>query len=151
MEFVKELLVFLFKLLGAFASGAALGYVFQVPRRYLVSSGISAAIGWAVYLLVGQAGWNLVWVNYAATVCVALTSQILARKMHVPATVFLIPGIIPLVPGGGMYLIVWSMLYDASATSAYFNETLQMAGAIALGIFTVDTVFRVAFRRKGRS
>ena len=61
MEFVKELLVFLFKLLGAFASGAALGYVFQVPRRYLVSSGISAAIGWAVYLLVGQAGWNLVW------------------------------------------------------------------------------------------
>ncbi len=50
-----------------------------------------------------------------------------------------------------MYLIVWSMLYDASATSAYFNETLQMAGAIALGIFTVDTVFRVAFRRKGRS
>ena len=71
--------------------------------------------------------------------------------MHVPATVFLIPGIIPLVPGGGMYLIVWSMLYDASATSAYFNETLQMAGAIALGIFTVDTVFRVAFRRKGRS
>ena len=151
MEFVKELLVFLFKLLGAFASGAALGYVFQVPRRYLVSSGLSAAIGWAVYLLAGQAGWNQVRVNYAATVCVALTSQILARKMHVPATVFLIPGIIPLVPGGGMYLIVWSMLYDASATSAYFNETLQMAGAIALGIFTVDTVFRVAFRRKGRS
>ena len=114
-----------------------------------INSNLSVSIGWAVYLLASEYGWNLVWANYAATVCVALTAQILARRKFVPATVFLIPGIIPLVPGGGMYLIVWCMLYDTpAATSAYFYETLQMAGAIALGIFTVDTAFRIPKKRK---
>ncbi len=141
--------LFLIKLIGAFIAGAALGLAAQIPSRYFIHAGITAAIGWAVYLLTSEYGWNLVWANYAATVCVALTAQILARRKFVPATVFLIPGIIPLVPGGGMYLIVWSMLYDTpAAASAYLYETLQMAGAIALGIFTVDTAFRLPKRKK---
>lgn len=146
---VSSAFLFLVKLLGAFMAGAALGVAFQIPSRYFVSAGLTAAAGWAAYLLAQEAGWGMVWVNYAATVCVALFSQILARKKRVPATVFLIPGIIPLVPGGGMYLIVWSILYDTpAAASAYFYETLQMAGAIALGIFTVDTVFRIPGKKR---
>lgn len=146
---IVSIFLFLVKLLGAFMAGAALGVAFQIPSRYFISAGITAAIGWAVYLLTLECGWNLVWANYAATVCVALAAQILARRKLVPATVFLIPGIIPLVPGGGMYLIVWSLLYDTpAAASSNFYETLQMAGAIALGIFTVDTAFRIPKKKK---
>jgi len=144
-----SLLLFLFKLAGAFLAGATLGLAAQIPSKYFFSAGAVAAIGWAVYLLTAEAGWTRVWVNYSATFCVALTSQILARRKHVPATVFLIPGIIPLVPGGGMYLIVWSMLYDTpAAASGHLYETLQMAGAIAMGIFTVDTIFRIPKKKK---
>jgi len=91
----------------------------------------------------------MIWANYAATLCIALTSQILARKKKVPATMFLIPGIIPIVPGGGMYRIIFSMLYETSAEAATnFYNTLLMAGAIALGIFTIDTLFRLTEKRK---
>lgn len=148
-DFLSSIFLFLVKLLGAFMAGAALGVAFQIPARHFVNAGFTAAIGWAVYLFFSDMGGNLVWVNYAATICVAFTAQILARKKRVPATVFLIPGIIPLVPGGGMYLIVWSMLYDTPAmVSHYFYETLQMAGAIAMGVFTVDTLFRIPRRPK---
>ena len=145
---MRELSVFLYRILGAFIAGAAFGLAFQVPLRHAVSSGFTATIGWSVYLLALAAGWNQFGANYAATACVALVSQVLARKKYVPATVFLVPGVIPLVPGGGMYRTVWSMFYDPLSTSAYLNETLQMAGAIALGIFTVDTIFRMPHRKK---
>ena len=148
-EIGVSLFSFFLKLAGAFVAGATLGLAAQIPSKYFVNAGVVAAMGWAVYLLTTDAGWSRVWVNYAATVCVALTSQILARKKHVPATVFLIPGIIPLVPGGGMYLIVWSMLYETpAASSVHLYETLQMAGAIAMGIFTVDTFFRIPKKKK---
>lgn len=143
-----DLLLFFVKLIGAFFAGAALSVAFQIPKQYFVSAGITAAIGWAAYLIATGIGWNMIWANYAATLCIALTAQLLARKKKVPATMFLIPGIIPIVPGGGMYRIIFSMLYETSAEAATnFYNTLLMAGAIALGIFTIDTLFRLTEKR----
>lgn len=140
-----ELLLFFVKLIGAFFAGAALSVAFQIPKKYFVSAGLTAAIGWATYLITTALGWNMIWANYTATLFIAFTAQLLARKKRVPATMFLIPGIIPIVPGGGMYRIIFSMLYETSAeASAHFYETLLMAGAIAMGIFTVDTFFRIS-------
>ena len=75
----------------------------------------------------------------------ALTAHILARVYKTPVTMFLIPGVIPLVPGAGMFKIVQSILDNTvDKTSFYFFQTLQMAGSIALGIFIIDTLFRIA-------
>jgi len=61
---------------------------------------------------------------------------------------FLIPGVIPLVPGAGMYQIVQSIIdNEVDRTSFYFFQTLQMAGAIALGIFVIDTFFSIVKRK----
>ena len=148
---IREIFLFFVKLAGAFFAGAALSVAFQIPRKYFVSAGITAAIGWAAYLITAAMGWNMIWANYTATLCISFTSQVLARKKRVPATMFLIPGIIPIVPGGGMYRIIWSMLYETSReASIHFYETLLMAGAIALGIFTVDTFFRILQLGSGR-
>ena len=145
---MMEVLDFIVKLIGAFFAGAALSVAFQIPRQYFVSAGITAAIGWGAYLIATGIGWNMIGANYAATLCIALTSQLLARKMKVPATMFLIPGIIPIVPGGGMYRIIFSMLYETPQQAATnFYNTLLMAGAIALGIFTIDTLFRLTEKR----
>jgi len=79
---------------------------------------------------------------------VAITAHILARILKTPVTLFLIPGIICLVPGGGMYQIVQSFIDNNTVmTQHYFFETLQIAGAIALGIFIVDTFFRKSVKK----
>ena len=63
---------------------------------------IGAALGWFMYLVagnfVGVAGKNLI-----AAITAALFAEIVARKMKTPATVFIIVGILPMVPGGGIY------------------------------------------------
>lgn len=52
------------------------------------------------------------------------------------------------VPGNGIYQIMNYVLQnDRSMASFYLTQTLEIAGAIALAIFLMDTLFKVV--RKG--
>lgn len=66
--------------------------------------------------------------------------------MKKPATVFITPGIVSLVPGAGMY---YTMLYlvqkDYSQATIAGSETFFMAAAIAIGII-VSTIFSRSLR-----
>jgi uncharacterized membrane protein YjjB (DUF3815 family) len=110
---------------------------------------MTGGIGWFIYLLVAGLGGDKSLANLCATLIVAFISHILARIYKAPVTMFLIPGIIPLVPGAGMYHIVYSIFNNEIDNSIkYFFETFKMAGAIALGIFIIDTFFRIIKEKK---
>ena len=131
--------------ISAFFATAAFAILFYLPKKYLIHSGMTGAFGWVIYLMVKDLNNDKVLANFVATLFVALVSHILARVYKTPVTMFLIPGVIPLVPGAGMYQIVQSIVDNTvERTSYYFFQTIQMAGAIALGIFIIDTLFRMA-------
>lgn len=131
--------------ISAFFATAAFAILFYLPKKYLIHAGMTGAFGWVIYLMVKDVNNDKVLANFIATLFVALISHVLARVYKTPVTMFLIPGVIPLVPGAGMYQIVQSIVDNAlEQTSYYFFQTIQMAGAIALGIFIIDTVFRMA-------
>ena len=68
------------------------------------------------------------------------TGKIFSRAGHS----FLIPGIFPMVPGAGMYEIAYNAVRgDQGLVNYYIMQTLQIAGAIAVGIFLADIVQRV--------
>ncbi|HWT74527.1 MAG TPA: threonine/serine exporter family protein [Mobilitalea sp.] len=137
--------------ISAFFGTAGFAILFYLPKKYLIHAGATGSLGWVIYLLVLQPNNDKVLANFAATLFVALTAHILARVYKTPVTMFLIPGVIPLVPGAGMYHIVQSIIDNSvEKTSYYFYQTLQMAGSIALGIFIMDTVFRIAKRSKNK-
>ncbi len=129
--------------ISAFFATAAFSVLFYLPKKYIIHAGMTGSFGWFIYLLLMEFHGDKVLANFIATLIVALTSHILARVYKTPVTMFLIPGIIPMVPGAGMYQIVQSIIDNSvDRTAYYFFETLQMAGAIALGIFIMDTFFR---------
>jgi uncharacterized membrane protein YjjB (DUF3815 family) len=129
--------------ISAFIATAAFSILFYLPKKYLVRAGITGSIGWFIYLLLLRFTGDNVIANFVATLLVALTAHILARICKTPVTMFLIPGIIPLVPGAGMYQIVQNIIDNTlDRATYYFFDTLKMAGAIALGIFIIDTLFR---------
>lgn len=73
----------------------------------------------------------------------AFSSHVLARRKKAPVTAFLLPGIMPTVPGASIYRTVLYLSRQENILAAdYFAETLQIAGAMALGIFIVDSVVR---------
>ncbi len=129
----------------AFLATIAFAVLFQAPKRTLIISGVIGAIGWVVFVYLRQhLEYNSFHANFIATMALSLICELSARMFKQPATVFLIPGIIPLVPGLGMYQGMKQIIeksYDGGV------NTLLTAGtdsaAIALGIMFIASIFRV--------
>ena len=80
------------------------GITFHVPKRHYLAGGLTGAVGWMVYILC----FDLLGVTAPVAVLIAtLPLTLCARFFSVchkaPVTVFLLPGIFPLVPGAGIY------------------------------------------------
>lgn len=91
--------------------------------------------------------------SFFGAFAVVLISRILTIYMKCPITVFLVSGILPLVPGAGVYYtayyIVTNQLTQASLKGM---ESFKVAFAIVMGIVLVVSipreVFHMVFWRK---
>ena len=121
-----------------------LSLIFCVPRRFLIWAGLTGAAGWCVYQGLLQIHTGEMPSMFLAALLVAVVSHLFARRFKAPVSIFLVPGVLPLVPGVGMYRIVYYILQEESATASYyFLYTLQMAAMIAIAIFITDTLFKI--------
>ncbi len=113
----------------------AFAIIFTAPKKELIFCGISGAIGWTVYVMVMGLGGSSTFGNVLGTVALTLFSRILATTRKNPATVYLISGIFPLVPGAGIYYTAFYLITDnMTKFSEYGLLTLKTAGAIVMGI-----------------
>lgn len=134
----------LIQVIGTFAAVMSIAITLGVPKKFLWYAGLVGAVGWLVYLLLGAAGASTVASMFVAALAVAMISHVFARIKKTPVTLFLIAGILPLVPGVGMYRIVYNLITSNNSLAGYyFSETMQIAGMIALAIFIMDTLFRI--------
>ncbi len=132
------------QIIGAFAAVVTLSIIFDIPYRYVVFSGLAGAGGWLVYLLMEKYVGVEPLSMFLAALLVSIASHCMARRLKAPVTVFLVGGILPLVPGIGMYRIVYFLItQDMEMLSLTLSSTLQTAAMIAIAIFVSDTVFRV--------
>lgn len=121
------------QMVAAFIGTVGFSVLFGAPRRYYLSCGFVGMAGWAVYIFTGS-------IFFGALV-VAAASRILAIIKCCPVTVFLICGIIPLVPGGGIF---WTAYYIVSeqlrlaATTGF--SAIKVTIAIAGGIIIMATI-----------
>lgn len=129
-----------------YAFFACLGFsiIFEVHRfRFILAASLTGTISWLVYL--GSAGiGSEVGRYFLATLVVATLSEILARVFKAPATIFLIVGIIPLVPGGGLYDTMDELLNGNTEQFLRTGmRTAAYAGAIAVGCSLISSVVRI--------
>ena len=82
--------------------------------------------------------------KFLLSLVVSILSHIFARVLKAPVTVFLVAGILPTVPGASVYRCVYFMIQGLADLSTYhLVQTIQIAGAMALAIFIVDSLFRL--------
>lgn len=138
---VRLLTAFVF----AFIATAAFGVLFQAPKKSLPVCGVIGAIGWVAFVYIRkELGYNSFPANFCATVLLSLASELSARWFKQPSTVYIIPGVIPLVPGLGMYQGMTQLIeknYDLGM-SILLTAILDSV-AIALGVMVVTSFFRV--------
>ena len=127
-------------LVGSLGASAFFGILFHIPRRLLVRVGMA---GYGVYLTALALLQSAVGANFVAALAVALAAEILARRQKAPANIFSLIGIVPLVPGGGLYQTMLALVMDDySAALSTGVQTMLIAGAIALAIAVVAVFFR---------
>lgn len=129
---------------GSFIAIVSFAVLLECPKKYLPFAGMIGAVGGGAYLLSMEYETGAVIASFLSALIIALLSHTFARVLHAPVTIFLIPGILPTVPGAGMYRIVYYIMAGENGKSAYyFVQTLEIAGMIALAIFLVGTFFKV--------
>ena len=131
------------QVIGAFFAAIVLSILFEIPKRHIVWDGVTGALGWLTYLLLAKVGGVVIAV-FAASMVISLCSNILARVQKAPSTAFLIPGMLPLVPGVSIYRGVYYMITnDTAKSSHYIIEALQIAAMLAFGMLVMETIFRI--------
>ena len=137
----------------SFSTTVAFAVLLQAPRKTLPISGIIGAVGWVVFLYVRkEMGASSFYANICATLILSLLSELAARFFKQPATVFVIPGIFPIVPGLAMYNGMTSIIekqYDLGIS--LLLQAGMDASAIALGIMFIGSLFRVIKIKQERS
>ena len=124
---------------------AAVGFAvfLNSPKKTLYVAGSIGMISWVIYVLLMRINIDMMTSNFIAASIAALLSEILARKMKKPTILFIVPGIITLIPGLGLYNVVEEDFQLAFTTGA---NVLLASGAIALGVIVISSLFRTYYK-----
>ena len=116
---------------------------FGIEKRVIVWALISSILCCAAYEIAAMLGADFFFASLIASAVAAAYSDIMAHVVKVPATVLIIPGIVPLVPGGRLY---YTMLGAVSENMSLFSENgraaLSIAAGLAIGIIAVTAISR---------
>lgn len=150
MHVSMETYPFVIQTVAAFVGTVAFAVLFGVPHRYDVGCGLCGMGGWMVYMLLSRlVAFSPAEATFFATVLVAFSAHFMAIWRRCPATVFLICGIFPLIPGAGIF---WTSYYIVSAQHTTALSTgftaLKVAVAIVLGIIVLYELMDRLHRKK---
>ena len=123
--------------------------MFHVQKEKLPAIAMGSAISWVVYLAVWKLSGEKTAAFFIATVAVTFLAEILARVLKAPATILLVPMLVPLIPGSDLYYATSNLVNGhVEAWAACTESLLKSAGAIAFGIISVTCLFQVITVRK---
>ena len=138
------------------AALSTLGFsiLFFVHPRRLLPATLGGVLSCGVYLLAGHFLEGELLPNMLGARVGAGYSEIMARVTKVPVPVYMVPCVIPLVPGSGLYATMFGIVTGDYATAAASGmKTLEMALGIAGGIVIASVlgiIFRPRFFRRKR-
>ncbi|WP_300277731.1 threonine/serine exporter family protein [Peptacetobacter sp.] len=134
----------LIETIAAFGVAVGFGILFNIKGKSLIIAGIGGAIGWFVYKI------TVVYMNFApgaaffsAGIAFNIYCEICARIYMIPSTILSACALIVLVPGFGVYRTIYEFILEHYVIAGnLLTETLASAGALALSLVFITSIFR---------
>lgn len=132
------IIIFILEMIFCFTASFFFAMIMNAPKKTLVYSSLIASLGYMVYIYFVNNG-NQKLGFFLGTAVVAFFGEIYARKFKMPATIFIFPGVIPIVPGLGLYQTLFAFVEDniTSALEIGVNTFLNI-GAMAVAMAMVS-------------
>ena len=131
------------------AGFGALGFslIFNVRRELLPAAAFGGLLDWGGYMMAEWFFGNGVFLpSVVAAAFASIYAEAMARVEKSPATVFYIPALIPLIPGGSLYYTMsYAVLGQWDQVQSYGASTAYCALGIAVGmslVLSVEFTFR---------
>lgn len=118
--------------------------LYNLRGRKLLIATLGGLVAWSVYLIFRSSIPDESIRYLIASAAITVYAEAFARILKTPTTTFLVPAIIPLVPGGSLYYTMNHALnteWQPFISRAFY--TLQLALCIAVGIIAITTLTRI--------
>lgn len=127
----------------SYISTITFGIITNIPRRALLTCGLTGMAGWMTYWIAYTHEVGLGFSNFLGALVIGLLSIFFSRKQLMPMIIFNIPSLVPLVPGGPAYKAVREILLQ-NYELGFKNLMIVVitAGAIAAGFMATTVVER---------
>lgn len=144
MEIIKQFIL-------SFISTIGFSVLFGSPKGTLGFAGLAGSSGWILYTLTRKLSGSIIAGSFFGALTVGILGEVLARLSKKPATLYITPGIIPLVPGAGMYYTMLALIEKDFFIAANKGvETFFIAAAISVGIIIASAFSRSINRVKSK-
>ena len=138
---MREIIV---QIIMAFLGSLGFGIIFRMKLDRLFWGAFGGMLTWIVYLLAGNIANDIFTDFLLSAIFATIYAEVLARVKKAPATIFVLPAVVPLIPGSYLY---YSVNYLMHSELDFFQEsgimTIKMALAIAVGMFIVGVLWNL--------
>ncbi|WP_251517238.1 MULTISPECIES: threonine/serine exporter family protein [Staphylococcus] len=130
----------LFTFICSFSASYFFNVIYDSPRRIFIPAGFAGASGYLVYFILHEyLNMDSIYCSLLGSLTLGLLSHIMSRVFKAPVVLFMIPGIIPLVPGSIAFRATQQLVtLNFAEASDTFIRAILIAGSIALGLLISD-------------
>ncbi len=136
-------------IIGGSLGALAFAFLFNIKGKRLLGAVIGGILCCSLYAMLGLFMDSEPAICFIVSMAISIYSEILSRVLKSPTTTFIIPSLIPLVPGGSLYYTMSSAFdgdFDLFLSNAI--STLLLALALALGVCVTVAGTRFVMRIK---
>lgn len=120
---------------------AGFAFFFNAKKVQILCAAISGLLVSGLYILLAANYDSILLNNMLCAMFVTAYAEVFARIMKAPSSVFLLPAIIPLVPGGYLYYAMYGLVTGAPGVAwENANATMLTGLGIAMGILMISVI-----------
>lgn len=135
----------------AMAALGTLGFsiIFYIHPRRLALATLGGLIAGGIYIITVRITDSEFISTTLASFAATAFSEIAARKTMAPAVVYLVPGIITLVPGNALYYTMNSIVSENyTAAMQYGKTTIEVALGISGGLISASIIWALIQKKQ---
>jgi len=127
----------------AAASALLFGVVYQCQWRAVLLAGVVAALGWGADQALASVPHLTVLPTFAGALVVGALAEVAAVWRRQPVSLFVVPAIIPFVPGYEAYQSLLTLIRGQFVTGLSLGlSALVVAGSLAVGLALATALVR---------
>lgn len=133
----------LVQLFSSFFGSLGFAMLFHIHGKRMWQAALGGMLTWGVYLITESFIPSVFWGYTIAAAFGTCYGEWMARREKTPATLYLVPAVVMMIPGGSLYNTMYCVMQgDAAGFATTGLNTIKMAAAISIGILLASTLIR---------